>query len=78
GIVRSEWKTLRKSPWFSKTAELNGTSIAETILASSLNTATTGRTYGCKRHGHTTIFPLARQSRPHMGSSAKCVVIFAL
>ncbi|KGB24341.1 hypothetical protein AtDm6_1245 [Acetobacter tropicalis] len=45
-------------------------------MASSLNTAKTGRTYGCKRHGHTAIFPLARQSRPHMGSSALFVMMF--
>src|SRR6202140_1092840 len=50
-----------------KVAWLFGTRVAEAILASGPPTASTGRTYGCKRSGQTVKKLLWHGGRPHMG-----------
>jgi hypothetical protein len=54
-----------------KVVWLFGTSVAETILASGLPTAPTGRTYGCKRSDQTVKNFLWHGGRPHMGPGVR-------
>src|SRR5271154_5100095 len=53
GSIDPRCETLRGTHWPVTVAGVFGTRVAETILASGLPTASTGRTYGCKRSDQT-------------------------
>ena len=67
GSIDPRCETLRGTHWPVKVAGLFGTRVAETILASGRPTASTGRTYGCKRSDQTLKKLLWHGGRPHMG-----------
>src|ERR1700722_20332891 len=67
GSIDPRCETLRGTHWPAKVAGVFGTRVAETILASGLPTASTGRTYGCKRSDHALKKLLWHGGRPHMG-----------
>jgi hypothetical protein len=67
GSIDPRCETLRGTHWPVKVAGLFGTRVAETILASGVSTASTGRTYGCKRSDQTLKKLLWPGGRPHMG-----------
>jgi hypothetical protein len=67
GSIDPRCETFRGTHWPVKVAGVFGTRVAETILASGLPTASTGRTYGCKRSDQTLKKLLWHGGRPHMG-----------
>ena len=67
GSIDPRCETIRGTHWPVKVAGVFGTRVAETILASGPPTASTGRTYGCKRSGQTMEKLLRHGGRPHMG-----------
>src|SRR5580692_1718355 len=67
GSIDPRCEILRGTHWPVKVARLFGTRVAETILASGRPTASTGRTYGCKRSDQTLKKLLWHGGRPHMG-----------
>jgi hypothetical protein len=76
GSIDPRCETLRGTHWPVKVAGLFGTRVAETILASGLPTAPTGRTYGCKRSDQTLKKLLWHGGRPHMGPGAEAGTTF--
>jgi hypothetical protein len=72
GIDRSE---VRENPWdpLAEERSLGCLELAsrKTILASGPPTASTGRTYGCKRSDQTIEKLLRHGGRPHMGPGAE-------
>jgi hypothetical protein len=71
GSIDPRCETLRGTHWPVKVAGLFGTRVAETILASGVTTAPTGRTYGCKRSDQTLKKLLWHGGRPHMGPGSE-------
>src|SRR5580692_4819506 len=71
GSIDPRCEILRGTHWPVKVARLFGTRVAETILASGRPTASTGRTYGCKRSDQTLKKLLWHGGRPHMGPGAE-------
>src|SRR5271155_2874481 len=67
GSIDPRCETLRGTHWPVTVAGVFGTRVAETILASGPPTASTGRTYGCKRSDQTVKNFLWHGGRPHMG-----------
>src|SRR5664279_137208 len=67
GSIDPRCETIRGTHWPVKVAAVFGTRVAETILASGPPTASTGRTYGCKRSDQTIEKLLRHGGRPHMG-----------
>src|SRR5271154_4466310 len=71
GSIDPRCETLRGTHWPVTVAGVFGTRVAETILASGLPTASTGRTYGCKRSDQTVKNFLWHGGRPHMGPGVR-------
>src|ERR1700722_20028144 len=71
GSIDPRCEILRGTHWPVKVAGVFGTRVAETILASGRPTASTGRTYGCKRSDQTLKKLLWHGGRPHMGPGAE-------
>src|ERR1700723_1318136 len=71
GSIDPRCEILRGTHWPVKVAGVFGTRVAETILASGRPTASTGRTYGCKRSDQTLKKLLWPGGRPHMGPGAR-------
>src|SRR6202011_1608414 len=67
GSIDPRCEKIRGTHWPVTVAGLFGTRVAETILASGPPTASTGRTYGCKRSDQTIEKLLRHGGRPHMG-----------
>src|SRR3979409_1200913 len=70
GSIDPRCETVRGTHWPVKVAGVFGTRVAETILASGPPTASTGRTYGCKRSDQTRKL-LWHGGRPHMGPGVR-------
>src|SRR6202011_5958684 len=71
GSIDPRCEKIRGTHWPVTVAGLFGTRVAETILASGPPTASTGRTYGCKRSGQTVKKLLWHGGRPHMGPGSR-------
>src|ERR1700736_3472633 len=71
GSIDPRCEKIRGTHWPVTVAGLFGTRVAETILASGPPTASTGRTYGCKRSDQTIEKLLRHGGRPHMGPGSE-------
>src|SRR5258707_3852827 len=67
GSIDPRCETLRGTHWPVKVAVMFGTRVAENHLGQRSTTASTGRTYGCKRSDQTFKKLLRHGGRPHMG-----------
>src|SRR6202035_1027206 len=78
GWIDPRCETIRGTHWPVKVAGVFGTRVAENHLGQRPPTASTGRTYGCKRSDQTMKKLLRHGGRPHMGprlrgDDAECV-----
>src|SRR6267142_1294248 len=69
GSIDPRCETLRGTHWPVKVAVMFGTRVAENHLGQRSTTASTGRTYGCKRSDQTFKKLLRHGGRPHMDAS---------
>src|SRR5260370_35025436 len=67
GSIDPRCETVRGTHWPLKVAGVFGTRVAENHLGQRSPTASTGRTYGCKRSDQTLKKLLWHGGRPHMG-----------
>ena len=67
GSIDPRCETVRGTHWPVKVAGVFGTRVAENHLGQRSPTASTGRTYGCKRSDQTVKKLLWHGGRPHMG-----------
>src|SRR6202035_3959295 len=67
GSIDPRCETIRGTHWPVKVAGVFGTRVAENHLGQRPPTASTGRTYGCKRSDQTMKKLLRHGGRPHMG-----------
>ena len=67
GSIDPMCEKIRGTHWPVKVAAVFGTRIAENHLGQRSPTASTGRTYGCKRSDQTIEKLLRHGGRPHMG-----------
>src|SRR5712664_5014087 len=71
GSIDPRCETIRGTHWPVKVAGVFGTRVAENHLGQRPPTASTGRTYGCKRSDQTMKKLLRHGGRPHMGPSVR-------
>src|SRR3954451_14086923 len=67
GSIDPRCEKIRGTHWPVKVASVFGTRVAENHLGQRPPTASTGRTYGCKRSDQTIKMLLRHGGRPHMG-----------
>src|SRR6266702_5939745 len=71
GSIDPRCETIRGTHWPVKVAGVFGTRVAENHLGQRPPTASTGRTYGCKRSDQTVKKLLWHGGRPHMGPGSR-------
>jgi hypothetical protein len=75
GSIDPRCETIRGTHWPVKVAGVFGTRVAENHLGQRPPTASTGRTYGCKRSDQTMKKLLRHGGRPHMGPGSPFAIL---